>query len=183
MSYTLISEKNYIARKPHACIWCGQRVVIGERYVREFSVFDGDTQKLKWHPECRQAALDGWRSGDDEEFSPGENERPPTAASIEFDSWDCSLLGQGRMALDGTEPSPGLLMSMAMRYDHGLGVPGYYDSIRREGDPTRAQRLESTLRIMRQLWEEAGGNGFYSADREAEYAALAATESPASRAP
>lgn len=79
------------------------------------------------------------------------------------------------------EPTPGLLMSMAIRHDHGLGVPGYYDNLRdmwiRPGKvadmmPTHAQVLESTLRQMRQLWEEVAGQGFYSPDKEAEYVAI-----------
>lgn len=73
------------------------------------------------------------------------------------------------------EPSTGLLVSMAIRYDHGLGMPGFYDSdfLRKEGDPSHQQRLESTLRTMRQLWEEVSGNGFYRPEKEAHYAALA----------
>lgn len=73
-----------------------------------------------------------------------------------------------------TEPPPGLLMSMAIRYDHALGCPGYYDSefFKAQG-VTHAQRLEGTLRTMRQLWEEVTGRGFYSPEREAEYAKLA----------
>lgn len=80
------------------------------------------------------------------------------------------------------EPPPGLLMSMAIRYDHGLGMPGYYDSLNQctsiPGGPTHAQRLESTLRTMRQLYEEVSGYGFYSKAREAEYAALADSKTP-----
>jgi hypothetical protein len=60
------------------------------------------------------------------------------------------------------DPSPGLLMSMAIRYDHALGLPGYYDGALFSGSGvTHAQRLESTLRTMRQLWEEVVGQGFY----------------------
>lgn len=65
------------------------------------------------------------------------------------------------------EPRLGLLMSMAVRFDHGLAAPGHYDGIRRmsNGDPhlpSHAQRLASTLRVMRQLYEEVSGQGFYS---------------------
>ena len=72
------------------------------------------------------------------------------------------------------EPSPGLLMSMAIRYDHALGCPGYYDHPL-VGTPgiTHAQRLLSTLTTMRQLWEEVVGQGFYRPEKEAEYAAMA----------
>lgn len=77
------------------------------------------------------------------------------------------------------DPPPGLLMSMAIRYDHALGCPGYYDGIKellgRDG-PTHAQRLASTLTQMRQLYEEVSGHGFYSPEREAEYAAMLPNE-------
>jgi hypothetical protein len=83
------------------------------------------------------------------------------------------------------EPPPGLLMSMAIRFDHGLGVPGYYDQHRHMAvicdvppGPTHAQRLESTLRTMRQLYEEVSGHGFYSTAKEDEYAALARSMLP-----
>ena len=73
------------------------------------------------------------------------------------------------------EPPPGLLMSMALRYDHGLGCPGYYDQELLCGKPgAHAKKLEATLRIMRQLYEEVAGHGFYKPDREAEYTAMAA---------
>lgn len=70
-------------------------------------------------------------------------------------------------------------MSMAIRYDHALGMPGYYDSQNRlfgnRGglpEPTHAMRLASTLIQMRQIWEEVAGQGFYSPEREANYAAM-----------
>lgn len=70
------------------------------------------------------------------------------------------------------EPPPGLLMSMAIRYDHGLGCPGFYDNFPRfEGD-SHQKRLESALRTMRQLYEEVSGHGFYTPELEAEYAAM-----------
>jgi hypothetical protein len=70
------------------------------------------------------------------------------------------------------EPPPGLLMSMAIRYDHGLGCPGYYDSFPRfEGDGHQ-KRLESTLRTMRQLYEEVSGQGFYKPELEGQYVAM-----------
>ena len=76
-------------------------------------------------------------------------------------------------AAEEIEPPPGLLMSMALRYDHGLGMPGYYDQemFKTPYNPTHAQRLESTLSTMSQLWEEVTGNGFYRPEKEAEYVA------------
>jgi hypothetical protein len=74
-------------------------------------------------------------------------------------------------------------MSMAIRYDHALGMPGYYDQMntafQRAGmrpQPTHAERLESTLRTMRQLWEEVAGQGFYTPAKEAQYATMVPDE-------
>ena len=96
MSYTLIHETTQRAAKRYACIWCGEAILPGQTYVREFSTFDGDTQKLKWHPECRDAAFEYFREVDNE-FSPHENERPATPAVLEYESWDCTLLSQQRL--------------------------------------------------------------------------------------
>lgn len=72
------------------------------------------------------------------------------------------------------EPSNALLMSMAIRYDHALALPGYYDQfsafMAKSNTPdgalvhvaTHAQRLASTLSTMRQLHEEVVGKGFYN---------------------
>lgn len=72
------------------------------------------------------------------------------------------------------EPSEGVLVSMAIRYDHGLGVPGYYDQpLFGAENGGHKRRMESTVAKMRQLYEEVVGAGFYSREREEEYAALA----------
>ena len=69
-----------------------------------------------------------------------------------------------------SEPPPGLLMSMALRMDHGLGVPGYYDQQMFGSEaPTHKQRLEAALITARQMWEEVTGHGFYRPEKEAEY--------------
>lgn len=56
-------------------------------------------------------------------------------------------------------PPDRLLLSMAIRYDHGLGIPGYYDTLFGEGQ--HQKRLNSALTVMRQLHEEVVGKGFY----------------------
>nr|WP_066733838.1 hypothetical protein [Bradyrhizobium sp. CCH5-A9] len=77
--------------------------------------------------------------------------------------------GDGVVVPDGwklvpVEPTEDLLRSMAIRYDHGLGVPGYYDQpIFGAENVGHAQRLESTMTTMRQLHEEVVGTGFYRA--------------------
>lgn len=66
------------------------------------------------------------------------------------------------------EPSQGLLISMAVRYDHGLAVPGYYDMIS-DGVLTHDQRMKHTIDTMRKLHEEVVGAGFYHEEREEMY--------------
>lgn len=93
MSYTLISERSHKALKRYLCIWCGELILPGQQYVREFSTYQGDVQKHKWHPECRDASAEYFREVDDE-FSPHDMERPPSPGALEFESWDCALLKQ-----------------------------------------------------------------------------------------
>lgn len=71
------------------------------------------------------------------------------------------------------EPTPGKLMSMAIRDDHGLGMPGYYDQPLFTG-ATHAQRLSAAIARARQAHEEVVGVGFYRESKEQEYADLLA---------
>lgn len=75
------------------------------------------------------------------------------------------------------DPPAELLLSMALRFDHGLGLPGYYDSLYGEGE--HELRLQSTLAQMRQLYEEVSGYGFFDWSKYAEAAAVIATSAPA----
>lgn len=76
MSYTLFSEDARIAKKAHRCIWCGQRINLGARYIDERSIYDGNIQRHRWHPECHE---DARREGE-EELTPYDNERPAIEA-------------------------------------------------------------------------------------------------------
>jgi len=71
-------------------------------------------------------------------------------------------------------PTPGLLMSMAIRYDHGFAVPGFYDQAhyRSMGFASHKQRLQVTLNQMSQIHEEVVGQGFYNPDKEEHYVEL-----------
>lgn len=60
------------------------------------------------------------------------------------------------------EPPIELLRSMALRFDHALGVPGYYDQPMFVNGPSHQQRYDSAITVMRQLYEEVVGEGFYS---------------------
>lgn len=80
MNYTLLSEVERTARKTHRCIWCWQLITVGSRYMDERSVYDGDMQHHKWHPECRAAMLEeAALEGGVIEWTPGmERPAPPT---------------------------------------------------------------------------------------------------------
>lgn len=74
------------------------------------------------------------------------------------------------------EPTPGLLMSMAIRGDHALGCPGYYDQeMFTAGGHVGHQRiLEVAISEARKQHEEVVGTGFYTPEKEAGYAAMLA---------
>ena len=82
MSYALLSATTPKARKEHRCIWCGQKILIGETYRHERSVYDGDMQNHKWHLECDKASAE-YFAENGEEFDPYDNERPPKLQSSE----------------------------------------------------------------------------------------------------
>lgn len=76
MSYTLFSLDQRKAKKEHQCIWCGQKILVGEPYKDERSVYDGNIQRHRWHPECSDDSEKFFRESGDEEFDPYQNERP-----------------------------------------------------------------------------------------------------------
>ena len=76
MSFTLFEKVPRKAHKAHRCIWCGQAIAVADPYLDERSVYDGNVQRHRWHPECDKAALDYFRESHEEEFQPWENERP-----------------------------------------------------------------------------------------------------------
>lgn len=53
---TLIADEWPVARKEHRCIWCGEPIVIGEKYRRTRLIWEGDPITNKWHKECDDAA-------------------------------------------------------------------------------------------------------------------------------
>ena len=76
MSYTLFSSDVRTAKKAHTCIWCGQKILVGEKYTDERSVYDGNIQRHRWHPECHADSVKYFRESGEEEFTPWDNERP-----------------------------------------------------------------------------------------------------------
>jgi len=85
MSYHLFSVVTRKARKPHACIWCGQKIIPGEIYSDERSVYDGSIQRHRWHPECQERSWEIFRKEGEEEFSAYENRRPPPKIKNDVD--------------------------------------------------------------------------------------------------
>lgn len=73
MSYTLLKEATVTARKQYECIWCGQKIEKGEAYIREASVYEGEMQDLKWHPDCKSDAQVYFNETGDSEFLPYEH--------------------------------------------------------------------------------------------------------------
>ena len=93
------------------------------------------------------------------EVVPNEHQSALWRAKVAIAAYEASLAGTVRVPV---EPTPELLRSMAIRYDHGLGVEGYYDQpIFGAENVGHAKRLEATIRTMRQLHEEVVGTGFY----------------------
>lgn len=52
---SVLSSKIVTAKKSHQCNWCGERIAQGEKYTREFVVWEGDAWTKKVHVECAAA--------------------------------------------------------------------------------------------------------------------------------
>lgn len=71
------------------------------------------------------------------------------------------------------EPSRGLLMAMAIRFDPSLGDPDFaarFDGVMGAGSANA--RIERIISMMRVLYMEATGQGGFTPDKEIEYRAL-----------
>lgn len=78
----MIGETTQRAKKEHRCNWCGQRILVGESYLRSRVVFEGEPQTNKLHLECADAAAEDYREWG-EGYMPHENERPAKLAVSE----------------------------------------------------------------------------------------------------
>ena len=76
MTYRLLSSDERKARKQHRCVWCGEKILKGEKYRHEKSVYDDQMQDQKMHMECVKAADAYFKETREEEFDPYEHERP-----------------------------------------------------------------------------------------------------------
>ncbi|WP_018234256.1 hypothetical protein [Thioalkalivibrio thiocyanodenitrificans] len=118
-------------------------------------------------------------TGNHEIFDHPPVEDAQTIADLTWAQWfECG--GTQPCVALSEEPLKGLLMSMALRYDHGLGCPGYYDQLYGEGEHQR--RLDAALSLMRQIYEEVSGHGFYRPELEERYLErMAAVSTPSEK--
>ena len=78
MSYTLIKTTNPKAKKEYSCIWCAEKINIGEVHTKEVGEFEGDFQSNRWHTECHNAAQMYFNESGENCFYPHENKRGST---------------------------------------------------------------------------------------------------------
>lgn len=62
-----IEDAQPVARKTHRCCWCGEAIIVGEKYNRWRGIFEGQIQTTKMHLEC----LEAWHSLDMFEMEEG----------------------------------------------------------------------------------------------------------------
>lgn len=56
MSDQHLSNKAHKARKRHQCHGCGGAIEVGEQYVRDVAVWQGEISSIAWHGVCRDRA-------------------------------------------------------------------------------------------------------------------------------
>ena len=80
-SYTMIAHESRKARKPHKCIWCGEVIIAGTKYLYERCIFEGDPYSNCWHHECNDYAVELNAGEYCWEFDPWQNHRPVALAA------------------------------------------------------------------------------------------------------
>ena len=75
MSYALLSLTKPVARKVHKCIWCGEKILKGEQYYNESSIYEEKFQYHHWHQECNNIITEYMNGEPDFEFNPHEMKR------------------------------------------------------------------------------------------------------------
>lgn len=75
MSYVPLEDKTVICRKEHKCIWCGEKILKGEKSQVLKGVYENSFQNDHWHIECYVASSDYNWDDYDGEFEPYECKR------------------------------------------------------------------------------------------------------------
>jgi len=69
------------ARKPHRCMSCGEKIEVGEKYIR-WRCYDDGASTNKMHVECYQMHCDDAETGGGSwEYCPFSYERPTHGAN------------------------------------------------------------------------------------------------------
>jgi hypothetical protein len=82
MHYTHLSNTTPVARKIYPCVWCNEKILLGEKHVKEVGTYDG-FQSNRWHNECYNAAVKAFKENDDYEFEPHSCKRG-TSEELKF---------------------------------------------------------------------------------------------------
>ena len=75
MGWQSLSESTPVARTQHRCIWCGQFILVGEKYTKSIGIFDGDFQSNVFHMECVKACWEDLSENHEDTFEPYEYKR------------------------------------------------------------------------------------------------------------
>lgn len=51
---TCLKDTKHKARKEHKCIWCGEKILIGETYSYSVGIFCGEFYSNKMHLDCNK---------------------------------------------------------------------------------------------------------------------------------
>jgi hypothetical protein len=70
MSFNLISMTKPKAKKIHRCIWCSEKIQIGEVHIKQISSYGSDFQSMRWHPECLDAFEKDYAETHEDEIYP-----------------------------------------------------------------------------------------------------------------
>ncbi len=79
--YTELKCKEIKSRKAKQCIWCGEKIDIGQMAQARVYIYDGDFHDERSHPECWKAQLEYWsknKNSDDNEYEPCQFKRGTT---------------------------------------------------------------------------------------------------------
>lgn len=55
---TIPRETYPTARKEHVCEFCGEKIAIGQKYVRQTTIYDGTIYDFAIHQECNEVAYE-----------------------------------------------------------------------------------------------------------------------------
>jgi hypothetical protein len=91
MSAHIIGHTRPIARKPHACDYCGGAIPAGQQYLRWVWVGDGRASTCRAHCACNDVAVNLAALWDDDEWTVGPDELTEWARSLGSAAWPSAL--------------------------------------------------------------------------------------------